>query len=115
DEDPVVPHRRPGVDVAARVVAPADLPARRAERVDLAVRGADVHATVCDRGGRVELARVAEPRLRRRAPDQAAGAGGETVEVAVVRAEVEALARERGGALDRAARVEPPADLPRPL
>ena len=54
----VAPDRRRRVDVAAGRLRPAQLAARGAERVDLAVGRADVDAAVGDRRGRVEVARA---------------------------------------------------------
>src|SRR5207253_744802 len=110
-EDEPAPDGWGRVDVVAGAVRPAELPALRAEGIDLAVGRADVDAVVRDRRRGVELAVVAEPRLRRRAPDQLPRARVEAVNVPVVGAEVDAAAVECDGALDRAARGERPDDL----
>ena len=74
DEDALPPHGRRRVDVAARRVRPQPVPARRAERVHLAVGRADVHAAVRDRGRRVEVRAAEEARLRGPLPDHVARA-----------------------------------------
>src|SRR5207244_2921516 len=106
NEDPTLPDGRGGVDVAAGRLRPPQLPARRAERVDLAVGRADVDAAVGRGGRRVERAGGPESLLRRRTPDQAPGPRVERVDVVVVRADVEPLSGERHSALDLVAGLE---------
>ena len=67
-EDAVLPDRRRCVDVAARLVRPAELARRRTVRVDPAVGRADVHAPVRERRRPVEPPERAQARLHRGAP-----------------------------------------------
>ena len=115
DVDGLPPDRGRRVDVAARALRPAQLPARGAEGVDLPVGRADVDAPVRDRRRRVELAAAAEPVLRARPPDHLARAGADRVEIAVVGADEEPVARLRDRALDPALALERPAHAARPL
>ena len=107
-----MPDRRRGVDVVAGAVRPAQLPARGAEGVDLAIGRADVDAAVGDRGRRVEGSARAQPLLSRGAPEELAGARVERVDVVVVGAEVDAAARIGHRVLDLAAGRERPARAP---
>src|SRR5207248_3287094 len=113
--DAPVPDGGRAVDVAARPVRPAELPAQRAERVHLPVGRADVDAAVGDGGGRVEGAVRAEAALRGRAPDLPAGARVQGVHVTVVGADEEPLPGDRDAALHLVAGLEGPADAARPL
>ena len=113
-EHGALPDGRRGVDVAPGRVRPAQLAAGGAERVDLAVGGADVHAPVCQRRGRVEPTTPAEAILRGRAPLERTRPQVESVEAAVVGADERAVPRGGDRPLDPAAGVERPELATRP-
>ncbi len=115
DEHAVSPDRRRGVHEAAGRLRPAKLAARRAERVDLPVRRPDVHASVGHGGSRVEVARVAEPRLRLRLPEDAARAQAERIDVTRVVADEHAAAGDRDAALHLPVQLGRPVRPPGPL
>src|SRR5262249_29564198 len=110
--DPAMPDRRRAVHEAPGAVRPAQLATLLAERVDEAVRRAEIDAGVGDGRGRIELAVSAEPvAVRLRAPDQLAVTLAQSVEPAVVGAEEDAPTVVGDRSLDGTARVEGPIRL----
>ena len=109
DVDARAPDRGGGIDIAPGRLRPAQLAARCAERIHLAVGRTDVNPPVGERRRRVEVAGAAEARLHARLPDDLAARRVQRVEMPRVVADIETVAGDRDTALHlRVKRGHPP-------